>query len=329
MTYRSRSTRRTKASINVLKAKLYAIIEELRPMTVRQVFYQAVSRGLIDKTEAEYKQTIGRLLTTMRKEGELPWHWLADHTRWMRKPTTHDNLTAMMERSQEFYRRALWNDQDAYVEVWLEKDALAGVLYDVTEQWDVPLMVTRGYPSFSFMASAAQTIAAQDKPVHLYYFGDHDPSGVDIPRHVEQQIKQLVYGIPEEDMKWLKSISDNQDDDWIFSLLFGDPIRFIELLAEKHGTYRVIHFTRVAVNEDQIVELDLQTRPTKKTDSRARNFKGESVEVDAIHPNMLRRMVENCITQHIDEPVLENTRKIEQAERETLQTVISNMGGGE
>lgn len=292
-------------------------------MTVRQVFYQAVSRGLIDKTEAEYKRTIVRLLTQMRKNNELPWHWMADNTRWMRKPNTHDNLATMMERSQELYRRALWNDQDAYVEVWLEKDALSGVLYDVTEQWDVPLMVTRGYPSFSFIASAAQAIAQQDKPVHLYYFGDHDPSGVDIPRYVEQQIKQLVYGVSDGALKAMKALND--DEDSFIHGIWNNPIRNVESLAKHHDTYREINFTCVAVNEKQIIDLDLQTRPTKKTDSRAKNFKGESVEVDAIHPDLLREMVEECITQHIDAAVLENTRMIEQAERETLQTVISGM----
>ena len=302
--------RRTKIDIQRLKSALYSIIEEMHPMTVRQVFYQAVTRGLIEKREQEYKGTIGRLLTQMRKDGELPWHWLADNTRWMRKPTTHDNLSAMMERSQELYRRALWNDQDAYVEVWLEKDALAGVLYDVTERWDVPLMVTRGYPSFSFLAGAAQTMAAQDKPVYLYYFGDHDPSGVDIPRHVEEQLETLVNprgrGMSPEEMA-------------IFKQSFGIEI------AE--GGYTDIHFQCVAVNEQQIVDLDLQTRPTKKTDTRAKHFEGESVEVDAIHPDILRQMVEECITLHIDDAVLDNTRKIEQVERETLQTVIDGMGG--
>jgi hypothetical protein len=74
---------------------------------------------------------------------------------------------------------------------------LAGVLYDVTDPWDVPLMVTRGYSSLSFLAGAAEAIAAQDRPVYLYYFGDFDPSGLDIPRHVEAQLRDLA---PESDI---------------------------------------------------------------------------------------------------------------------------------
>jgi hypothetical protein len=79
-----------------------------------------------------------------------------------------------------------------YVEIWLEKDALAGVLYDVTSQWDVPLMVTRGYSSLSFLNSAAETIASVGKPSKLYYFGDHDPSGCDITRAVEAGIREFA-----------------------------------------------------------------------------------------------------------------------------------------
>lgn len=299
-------SRRTKAAIQALKHALYEIIEEMRPMTVRQVFYQAVSRGLIDKTEAEYKQTIGRLLTQMRKDGDLPWHWLADNTRWMRKPDTFNSLTHMLNESQKFYRRALWNDQDAYVEIWLEKDALAGVLYNVTSQYDVPLMVTRGYPSFSYLASAAETIRDTGKPTYLYYFGDHDPSGVDIPRHVQRQLNELVDPDRKAKAEMMRAIGGSQ-----FADVFADDGAF--------------SFEVVAVNEEQIISLDLQTRPTKKTDTRAKNFTGESVEVDAIHPDTLRQMVENCITQHIDPSILDNTRRIEQAEREMLQTIIKGM----
>ena len=98
----------------------------------------------------------------------------------------------MLHHQKRLYRRSLWNDQDAYVEVWLEKDALAGVLYEVTDTWDVPLMVTVGYPSLSYLHEAAEQIAAKDKPAYLYYFGDHDPSGIDITCLVEDGIREFA-----------------------------------------------------------------------------------------------------------------------------------------
>ena len=112
-------------------------------MTVRQVFYRLVSSGVIPKTEASYKNIVVRLLGIMRREGDLPFRWIADNTRWMRKPSTYSSLEHALDNTIATYRRALWDQQDSYVEIWLEKDALAGVLYDVTAEWDVPLMVTR------------------------------------------------------------------------------------------------------------------------------------------------------------------------------------------
>ena len=165
-----------------IRQALYGILVAENPMTVRQVFYQAVSAGVIDKTETEYKHTIIRLLTDMRRAGDIPFGWIGDNTRWMRKP----RLT------KETYRRALWDNQDAYVEMWLEKDALAGVLSEETEAWDVPLMVTRGYPSVSYLYEAAAAIQYQGKPAYLYYFGDHDPSGHDITRATEAGLREFA-----------------------------------------------------------------------------------------------------------------------------------------
>lgn len=270
--------RRSRTDIEHIKTWLYVLLAEENPMTCRQVFYRAVSAGIIDKTEGEYKQTIIRLLTEMRKAQELPWQWLADNTRWQRKPDTSTGLASMLKNTAKFYRRALWKDQPHYVEIWLEKDALAGVILEETDPWDVPLMVSRGYSSYSFLASAAETIKATGKPAYLYYFGDYDPSGLNIPQVIERQLRELADG------------------------------------AE-------IHFSREAVTAHQIEALGLPTRPTKKTDSRAKGFEGESVEVDAIPPRILRKMVNHCIVQHVDQAIYKQTLKIEQAERETLDTL--------
>ncbi|MCX7428901.1 MAG: hypothetical protein NTW96_25150 [Planctomycetia bacterium] len=252
-------------------------------MTVRQVYYRLVSATVIEKTEAEY-QTVVRLLGVLRRAGEVPYGWIADATRWMRKPSTHGSMESMLRNTAETYRRALWNDQDVYVETWLEKDALAGVLYDVTAVWDVPLMVTRGYPSLSFLHSAAEQIREESRPCYYYYFGDLDPSGIDIPRKVERDIRQFA---PDVDL----------------------------------------HFECVAVTREQVEQFNLPTRPTKKSDSRAKKFKGESVEVDAIPPAALRELVSDCITRHIDAYTLDRTRCIENAERKTLEGIVARLEG--
>ncbi|MCL4848102.1 MAG: hypothetical protein KJ066_16290 [Acidobacteria bacterium] len=265
-----------------IRDAIFTILEAEHPATVRQVYYRLVSAGVIEKTEAEYKATVCRLLVDMREDGTLPYSWLADSTRWMRKPTTYASLADAVRLTAETYRRALWATLDTYVEVWLEKDALAGVLYDVTHEWDVPLMVTRGYPSISYMHEAAAAIRMVNKPTFIYYFGDHDPSGVDIPVQVERRLRQYA---PEAE----------------------------------------IHFERVAVTRDQIDEWDLPTRPTKATDTRAKRFDGESVEVDAIAPDELRGIARRCIRDHVDLRRLEVLEVAEASEREILSQFANTL----
>jgi len=100
----------------------------------------------------------------MRRAGELPYGWLADNTRWQRKPQTFDSVEDALNATARFYRKSLWTDAGAYVEIWLEKDALSGVILPITAQYDVPLMVARGYASLSFLHSAAEYIKRLDVP---------------------------------------------------------------------------------------------------------------------------------------------------------------------
>jgi hypothetical protein len=177
-----------------VRQALYELLAADHPMTVRQVFYRMTSTGAIAKTENEYNNTVVRLLVQMRRAGDVPFGWISDNTRWMRKPRTFASAEEALRLTAQTYRRALWDNQDAYVEVWTEKDALAGILLDVTREWDVPLMVSRGFSSISYLHSAAENILEQDKPAYLYYFGDHDPSGVQIDRKIEKGLREFAPG---------------------------------------------------------------------------------------------------------------------------------------
>jgi len=178
--------------MDAIRDAIFNLVELEHPMTVRQVFYRLVSMGLIEKTQSEYSGTVCRLLVEMRLSGVLPFHWIVDNTRWMRKPSTYSGLGEMVELAQRTYRRALWDNQPAYVEVWCEKDALAGVIYEVTSEWDVPLMVTRGQASLSFLHSASEAIEQAGKPAYIYYFGDHDHDGLLIAQNVEQRLNEFA-----------------------------------------------------------------------------------------------------------------------------------------
>jgi hypothetical protein len=129
--------RRTKAEIERIKATIIDILRQDHPQTVRQVFYALTVRSVIKKAEIEYQRTVIRLLTDMREEGAIPFDYIADNTRWMRKPTTYTGIDQCLNATSKFYRRNLWAAMPMYVEVWCEKDALAGVLMEETEPYDV------------------------------------------------------------------------------------------------------------------------------------------------------------------------------------------------
>ena len=116
----TKSVRRTKADVQRLCQTMYDLLKAEHPMTVRQVFYRLVSMEEIAKKESEYKNTVDRLLVRMRLAKEVPFGWIADNTRWMRKPRTFDSLEEALQNTARTYRRALWTEQDVYCEVWLE-----------------------------------------------------------------------------------------------------------------------------------------------------------------------------------------------------------------
>jgi hypothetical protein len=257
----------------------HEILSVVDSLTVRQVFYQLVSRSAIPKTEEGYKKVV-RNIRDMRRGNWLPYSWIADNTRWARRPNTFKDVSQFLDEQSRIYRKAIWEDQKKNIEIWCEKDALAGVISDVTYPWDVPLYVTRGYPSDTLAYNAVNHYRDSEKPVKIYYFGDWDPSGKDISRNLEEKLRG-----------------------------FAREMR-VDLF-----------FERVAVLDWQIREWGLPTRPTKKSDSRSKNFVGESVELDAIPPAHLQELVKKVIRENIDPAVYDRTVKIEQVERANLEQI--------
>jgi hypothetical protein len=166
------------------------------------------------------------------------------------------------------------------VEVWVEKDAIAGIVADNANSFGVPVFVCRGFASLSSLFSAAETFKQairEGKEVVIYHFGDYDPSGVAA----------------------FEAIAKTMRTD------FGLDITFV----------------RAAVTPEQIAELGLPTRPTKESAHSKKWNGGESVELDAMHPDTLRGLVESCITRHIDDRQWKIEEKIELGERSQLTAI--------
>jgi hypothetical protein len=170
-------------------AVLRSIDQQGPPMTVRGIFYNCENVWhVVKKTEGGY-MAVAKQVLAMRRCGVLPYRFIADLTRWMRKPETWSGLVAYFEHGRRAYRRAIWDDQSDYVEIWAEKDAVAGILSTITEEWDVPLMVVRGYSSETFAYNAAEAIKDSGKPAWIYYFGDWDKHGLSISKDIERKLK--------------------------------------------------------------------------------------------------------------------------------------------
>ena len=172
---------------------LVAYAEAHGPITVRGLYYQAEVAGIagIDKTEASYAK-VQRQVLQLRRSGRLAYDHIADATRWMRKPTSYNSIKDALAETARFYRRNLWQDAKDHVEVWIEKDALAGVVLPITAHFDVPLMVARGFSSETFAYEAVAARGDDQRDYYVYYLGDFDRSGVDAARSLKEKLERFA-----------------------------------------------------------------------------------------------------------------------------------------
>jgi hypothetical protein len=167
------------------------ILEDRHPMTVRQVYYQLVSRQVIKNNRSQY-QAVSNALVDARKDGTIPWEWIEDRMRRPRAVQMWDDLADFSDTVRQAYRRDVWADQGELVEVWLEKDALSGIFEDLLRPYGVTLNVGRGYDGWDSIHNAAERYEAWSGPVTVLYFGDFDPSGEDMVRSLGERLAFFV-----------------------------------------------------------------------------------------------------------------------------------------
>lgn len=170
-----------------------SIIEELSAyrLTLRQLYYQLVSRNIIPNEERSYKN-LSRVVTRARLAGLLDWSAIEDRVRQPVFPPEFNDLEDLVEAALRSYRLPRWKDQEYYAELWVEKDALASVLRPLAMKYHVVLMVNRGYSSASAMYdSAKRFLDHRDKDCTLFYLGDLDPSGEDMVRDIRERLLEF------------------------------------------------------------------------------------------------------------------------------------------
>lgn len=330
--------RRTKAELEAVDEAIVVAVAEDSPVSLRGVYYRVVSAGAVDKTEAGYR-LVGRELLKLRRNGTIPYANITDGTRWVVRPDSWSDVDQMLEDAAQSYRRDFWHGQKVDVHIFTEKDAISGVILPVTERWNVPVGIVRGYVSESFAFSMAETVkASRKRHIFLYQLGDHDPSGVDAWRDFREKVVGFLGERVTPDLAAaaaMHSISlkagtplgvdecDPYDvvDDLGLDLDLPDDAIAYHFLGGRHfhdGDLRSVTFARLAVTEQQIVDWNLPSRPTKASDTRAKNFVGQSTEVDAIPARRLRQLLEEAILGLIDIDAWDRMQAVEQLERETL-----------
>ena len=257
--------------------------------TVRQLFYAASVAGGVDKTEAGYRQ-VQRQVLAMRREDLIDYSIVADNTRWVRQITTYSSLEDWVDESLRALKIDYWRDAEVRVEVWLEKDALAGVVSDITNKWRVPLFVTRGYASESFAYEAANNANEDGRPFRIIYLGDFDASGVHMARDLESRLRGFL---------------DDED------LLLFDRVAV----------------TPAQVKEWNLPSRPNKETDTRHA-AFAAEFPGlEATELDAIRPDMLRNLVESEIKQSINDAALGRIQVEEKEAQELAKQITAKFRG--
>lgn len=274
-------------------------------LTLRQLYYQIVSRDLFpaDRTftwngskwvrdpkgtknaTPNYKW-LGEKVSDARMSGLLDWEMIEDRGRENIVNSHWKTPASILRSAAHSFRLNRWVDQNNYVEVFVEKDALSGILLPVCTRLDVGFTANKGYSSLSAVYQAAKRIAEQaenGKDIHIIYFGDHDPSGMDMTRDIRDRIEKFTY---------------------------------CSFDFEVH---------RLALNYEQIQKWQPPENPAKESDSRFKAYAAEfgesSWELDAVDPATLEDLVQQKIEDLIDWDIWEKVEKQELAYIEELEAL--------
>jgi len=257
--------------ISIVNQIVREYAEQGYTLSLRQLYYQLVARDYIENSVKSYKR-IGGIVSDARDAGLIDWEAIEDRGRVPYLPAAWESPAEIMKATAQQFRLDRWKGQENYVEVMVEKDALTGILRPVCSRYHVRFTANKGYSSSTAMFDAGQRIrevlsnsGGCANYAHIIYFGDHDPSGLDMTRDVKERISQYCQ---------LDEIEE----------------------------YVQIH--RLALNYNQVEQWNPPPNPAKETDSRFAGYQiefgDESWELDAVEPSTLASLVEDQIKELID-----------------------------
>lgn len=270
----------TRESLETVNSIIGEYLAEGYKLTLRQLYYQLVARGLIDNHQKEYNK-LGRILTLGRMCGIVDWDAIEDRLREPFLPYFVSGIPGAINDTIAQYRLDRMKDQDVYLELWVEKDALSSVLRRVTSHYHINLMVNRGYTSTTAVYAAFErltTAVGYGKLSYVLYLGDHDPSGLDMISDIESRLE--TFGVSPE-------------------------IRHIALTMKQIKKY----------NPPPSPTKITDSRAKKYISEHG----SESWEVDALKPQVLNRLVIDSIESLIDLDKFKRVYDQESIDKEELK----------
>jgi hypothetical protein len=172
--------------------KVFVDYSNYLPLTIRQIYYRLVSDMVIPNNQSAYKG-LDRILTEARWDGEIDASNIVDRSRtlYLHTEGCYADARGFLDGLETAFKLNAWESQPNWLEVWIEKDALSDVFNKVLSPYDITLLVSRGYTSFSFIKESADRLSGIDKPQTILYFGDLDASGLDIFRHIGESLGRM------------------------------------------------------------------------------------------------------------------------------------------
>lgn len=253
-------------------------------LTLRQLYYQLVSRDIIPNRQDEYDK-LGSIVNDARLAGLIDWSRIVDRTRHLESLSHWDKPSDMLRSAEASYRLDKWEGQQYRPEVWIEKDALRGVIAGICQELDVPHFSCRGYSSQSEMWRAARRMLehiSNEQIPFVIHLGDHDPSGIDMSRDIFDRLEIFMEGYEFE-------------------------------------------VNRIALNYDQVEQYNPPPNPAKLTDSRVggyiAKFGYSSWELDALEPNVIVELVREQIESVRDDTIYFDVIEKQQREKEELSQI--------
>jgi hypothetical protein len=256
-------------------------------LTLRQVYYQMVARAIIPNNERSYKN-LGNLISDARMAGLIDWEAIEDRTRNLRNNSHWNSPASIIKSAAYSYHLDHWAGQECYVEVWVEKDALIGIVGQICQQLDVPHFSCRGYVSQSEMWVAAQRMREQIKAkrdIILLHLGDHDPSGKDMSRDIEDRL--AIFGCNVV----FKRLALNMDQIEQYS-----PPPNPTKLTDSRATGYISEFGY------------------------------ECWELDALEPQVLSNLIERNVLEYRDDEIYQEIVEKETASKDKLTTLAKRWG---